>query len=388
MFDTRQSALSNIDYSYFQREFQIIYQPIFSLVNHQIVGFEARLRWHQDRMTLYSVDFMPMIKSAGLSLTVDCWLLRESCRQMRQWLDQGLVNETMIVSVKLFAEHLEHNQLIEQISTVLAETGLPGAMLCLELSQYKLVDARQARLDNLKYLEKLCVRLCLDNFNPTAKALDFIKNYAVHTVKIGSAKVLKQMASNVSHARRMLKQIQYFGTRVIFKGIERKTQVSLFQALGCQCYVQGGLFSKPLPHRKITRLISKPLSQSHPQTLIETIAVINKLSYIASHYLGLSVIKRYWQSTWPDQDWISVLHLTQDPKKLFESDLDLLLDQQQQQHFQTWILAFIDRCSVIIHDFASLLLKRTLTRHELFLLKMVIAKRDCHRMNCSTLKAA
>jgi EAL domain-containing protein (putative c-di-GMP-specific phosphodiesterase class I)/GGDEF domain-containing protein len=116
------------------QEFQLHYQPVFTLAGRQLVGAEALLRWtHPERGPVSPAEFIPVAEDSGLIIPIGAWVLEEACRQARAWLDQGLA--IGVIAVNVAGLQIQRGDLAETVAAVLARTGLPAQRLELEISE-------------------------------------------------------------------------------------------------------------------------------------------------------------------------------------------------------------------------------------------------------------
>ena len=122
-------------------EFQLHYQPIVSLNNNKIVGFEALVRWqHPTRGLISPTEFIPLAEDTGLILAIGQWVLLEACRQMREWQVQFPTHPPLAISVNLSVKQFAQVNLVEQIRQVLQQTNLAPSSLKLEITESLLME--------------------------------------------------------------------------------------------------------------------------------------------------------------------------------------------------------------------------------------------------------
>ncbi|MEC4749834.1 EAL domain-containing protein [Methylomicrobium sp. Wu6] len=231
-----------------RKEFRIYYQPIVSLANGCLNGFEALLRWqHPERGLLAPADFLALAEEMGLMTKITEWLLTESCQQLRAWQQQAPANTALTIAVNLSQTQFLHPLLRKQITRALASSGLEARCLCLEVSEDVIADqATAARI--LAELDELGVQLHLDDFGTGYSSFNMLQHSPIDVVKIDRSFVqpITDPASEKSAiVRAILSLTGELGKEVVAEGIETAEQAERLLAWGCR-YGQGYHFAKPL----------------------------------------------------------------------------------------------------------------------------------------------
>jgi diguanylate cyclase (GGDEF)-like protein/PAS domain S-box-containing protein len=241
-----------------RKEFRIYYQPIVSLANGSLHGFEALLRWqHPERGLLTPDDFLALSEEVGLLVRISEWILKESCQQLRTWQKQASANMALTVAVNLSQTQFLQPMLREQVSLALASSGLEARCLCLEVSEEVIADqATAARI--LKELDGLGVQLHLDDFGTGYSSLNMLQHPPIDVVKIDRSFVapITDAASEKSAiVRSILSLAGELGKEVVAEGIETAEQAERLLAWGCQ-YGQGYHFAEPLTVKDVERFFT------------------------------------------------------------------------------------------------------------------------------------
>jgi EAL domain-containing protein (putative c-di-GMP-specific phosphodiesterase class I) len=223
------------------------YQPQVDLRTGRVVGFEALLRWsHPERGPISPVEFIPIAESSGLIVDLGRWVLEEACRQGRAWLDAGLPPRTMSVNVS--PAQLWNQDFATVVAAVLAETGFPAELLCLELTESLFVDHTEQQISRtLTALSGLGVRLALDDFGSGYSSLGYLTRLPFDRLKVDRAFV--DGISTAPEKRKLLGGIialsRGLGMTVVAEGAELAAEVDVLGALDCDL-VQGFVFSRPV----------------------------------------------------------------------------------------------------------------------------------------------
>lgn len=239
-----------------RKEFRIYYQPIVSLANGCLHGFEALLRWqHPERGLLTPADFLALSEEAGLLVRISEWILKESCQQLRTWQKQASENMALTVAVNLSQTQFLQPILQDQVSRALASSGLEARCLCLEVSEEVIADqATAARI--LEELDVLGVQLHLDDFGTGYSSLNMLQHPPIDVVKIDRsfvAPIIDAASEKSAIVRSILSLAGELGKKVVAEGIETAEQAERLLAWGCQ-YGQGYHFAEPLTVEEVERL--------------------------------------------------------------------------------------------------------------------------------------
>lgn len=223
------------------------YQPQVDLKTGRVTGFEALLRWsHPDRGPISPSEFIPIAESSGLIVELGQWVLRNACKQMRSWLDAGMPPRS--VSVNVSPAQIWNGDFETVVSTVLAETGLPAELLCIELTESLFVDHTKQKVSNtLAALSGLGVKLALDDFGSGYSSLGYLTRLPFNCLKIDRTFV--DGISTVPEKRKLLGGIialsHGLGMSVVAEGAELSAELALLTEFDCDV-VQGYVFSPPV----------------------------------------------------------------------------------------------------------------------------------------------
>nr|WP_229170391.1 bifunctional diguanylate cyclase/phosphodiesterase [Bradyrhizobium altum] len=223
------------------------YQPQVDLRTGRVTSFEALLRWtHPERGPISPAEFIPIAESSGLIVDLGLWVLREACRQGRAWLDAGLPPRS--VSVNVSPAQIWNVDFDSAVAAVLAETGFPAKLLCLELTESLFVDHTEQRISRtLTALSGLGVRLALDDFGSGYSSLGYLTRLPFHWLKVDRAFV--DGISTAPEKRKLLGGIialsHGLGMTVVAEGAELSAEVDVLGGLDCDL-VQGFVFSPPV----------------------------------------------------------------------------------------------------------------------------------------------
>ncbi|HET9346292.1 MAG TPA: bifunctional diguanylate cyclase/phosphodiesterase [Candidatus Limnocylindrales bacterium] len=228
-------------------ELRLDYQPIVELGSGAVVGLEALVRWQPpDRPLLMPGQFIDIAEETGDIVPMGIWILRESCRQTREWqLRLGL--PSLQVSVNLSARQFQEPDLVESIGRALEETGLPPSSLILEITESGLMQRTAGTIGRLAELRALGTHLAIDDFGTGYSSLSYLERFPVDILKIDRSFIAGVSATGErpAIARAIVELGRTLGLRVVAEGIEEPDQADWLVSLGCPLG-QGYLYSRPL----------------------------------------------------------------------------------------------------------------------------------------------
>lgn len=240
-----------------REEFRAYYQPIVSLDDGRITGFEALMRWQRPEIGLVMPSgFISVTEDTGLILGMGNWVLREACRQLRVWNRHVPSNQSFTVAVNVSAKQFVQPDLAGQIAQILHESGVAPFNLRLELTESVTVEDEERAIRIFGELKTLGVRLCMDDFGTGYSSLSYLRRFSLDVLKIDRSFV-SDIASN-TESREIVKTIlrlgRNLGIEVIAEGVETTEQVNVLQSLGCE-YAQGYFFSEPLDQSGVAQTL-------------------------------------------------------------------------------------------------------------------------------------
>lgn len=239
-----------------QDEFALYYQPRIELESGACTAVEALIRWrHPELGLVMPADFIPFAEQSGAIVEIGAWVLREACRQNAVWRAQGL--PPVRVSVNLSARQFADKSLRLTIIDALRQSGLPGNLLELELTESMVMrDAEQAS-NWLSRLKRTGVRLAIDDFGTGYSSLAYLSRFPIDTVKIDRSFVryVPESRSDTQITSAVIGLGHRLGLEVVAEGVENEAQLEFLRREGCD-EVQGYYFSHPLPPAKITAFLA------------------------------------------------------------------------------------------------------------------------------------
>jgi diguanylate cyclase (GGDEF)-like protein/PAS domain S-box-containing protein len=239
-------------------EFRVYYQPIISLENWRIAGFEALLRWlHPEQGFISPMKFIPVAEENGLIIPVGYWVLREACEQLRVWQKDFPSTPPLSISVNLSGKQFGQPGLIERIKEILAQTGIDAGSLRLEITESAIIDNIDTAAAMLKQIKALGIKVSLDDFGTGYSSLSYLHRFPIDTLKIDRSFVTRMnLPKNSEIVRTIVTLASNLGMDVIAEGVETGDQIVQLTGMNCE-YVQGYLFSQPIDSEAARRLLEE-----------------------------------------------------------------------------------------------------------------------------------
>jgi len=242
-----------------REEFFLYYQPIVSLDNGHLAGFEALIRWqHPDRGLINPADFIPLAEETGMIVPIGMWTLKRACQQLRQWQFYSPANRSLFMSVNLSGKQVAQISLVSDICQTLKETGVDARHLKLEITESAVIENSENAAELLRRLKNLGVQLSIDDFGTGYSSLGYLHRFPVDTIKIDRSFIgrIGEASEDIEIVRAIMSLAENMGMDVVAEGIETLGQLGKLQTLNCQ-YGQGYLFSRPVDCDSINSWISR-----------------------------------------------------------------------------------------------------------------------------------
>jgi diguanylate cyclase (GGDEF)-like protein len=246
-------------------QFFVVYQPMFDLTTMKMTGTEALLRWnHPTRGVMLPDDFVPILEDTGMILETGRWVLREACIQATRW---RRADPNFVVAVNVSMRQLESETLVDDVRTMLGETGLEPSALTLEVTETALMRDVDATVDRLSRLKLLGIRIAIDDFGTGYSSLAYLRRFPVDVLKVDQSFVAGISDSSESFAmvHALVALGRALGLETHAEGIEDARQIERLRDAGCDSG-QGFLLGEPTD----TATIDTILTPAHVTTTRQT----------------------------------------------------------------------------------------------------------------------
>jgi diguanylate cyclase (GGDEF)-like protein len=251
-------------------QLHLVYQPQVDYRNHSVVGVEALLRWQHPQHGLVPPDlFIPLAEQNGTIIPIGEWILDQTCRQLREWHDQGFTELRM--AVNLSTVQLHHAELPRVVNNLMQVYRLPLRSLELEVTETGLMEDINTAAQHLLSLRRSGALIAIDDFGTGYSSLSYLKSLPLDKIKIDKSFVqdLMEDEDDATIVRAIIQLGKSLGMQVIAEGVETVEQEAYIIAQGCN-EGQGYLYSKPLPARELTTYLKQARqlnSAANPATL-------------------------------------------------------------------------------------------------------------------------
>jgi EAL domain-containing protein (putative c-di-GMP-specific phosphodiesterase class I) len=237
-------------------EFELYYQPIVSLSETRLTGFEALIRWHHPERGLVAPDdFIPIAEDTGLIVPIGNWVLSEACRQLRRWDRQFPHASALVMNVNLSARQCLHPDLVKDVAQILEQSGVAAERIKLEITEGVVLENSDLVIRVLHELRGLGVQLGLDDFGMGYSALGYLQRFPFQTIKIDRSFVTgMRETGNVEIIRAIVSMAAGLDMNVTAEGVETPEQAKRLQDLSCDSG-QGFFFERPRPAREAAAVI-------------------------------------------------------------------------------------------------------------------------------------
>jgi EAL domain-containing protein (putative c-di-GMP-specific phosphodiesterase class I) len=239
-------------------EFFLEYQPIVSLVDRQLQGFEALVRWNHPHLgQVEPLRFIPIAEETGFIVPLGRWVLVEACEQLAAWGEQS--GEALTLSVNLSRRQLVSPQLTDEVRTALALSGIDPRQLMLEVTESVLMEDPARATQALFELRSLGIRIAVDDFGTGYSSLSHLQRFPVDVLKIDKSFIdplARRDEESLALVTAIMGLARTLGLDVIAEGIEHQSQLRHLVELGC-LRGQGFLMARPLNQTAAVAFVSE-----------------------------------------------------------------------------------------------------------------------------------
>lgn len=232
-------------------QFALHFQPQISTKNGRVVGLEALLRWTSPVFGAVSpLRFIPIAEETGLIQPLGDWVIWESCRLIHDMRQRGITG--VRVAINISAQQLRHENLLLLVRGALACYELTPDAIELEITESTAMQNPEVTLDILDQLAAMGIKLAIDDFGTGHSSLAYLKHLPIKSLKLDRSFVLdiETDANDASICAAIIALGHNLGLELVAEGVETAMQSEFLSRLGCD-YLQGYLYSKPLPFAEI-----------------------------------------------------------------------------------------------------------------------------------------
>jgi diguanylate cyclase len=227
-------------------EFELHYQPKVDAATDYFHSAEALIRWqHPVRGIIMPDDFIPLAEDCGLINAIGEWVLREACRQCKEWQREGLL--PLRVAVNVTATQFRQGDLLGTIRHAVDAVGLDPRFLELELTESAVMTNPEESAGILEQLSRMGVLVSVDDFGTGYSSMSYLRRFPIDKLKIdrGFVKDLMTRTDDASIVQAIISLAHSLRLKVVAEGVETPEQLDSLKSMGCDQY-QGFHFSPPL----------------------------------------------------------------------------------------------------------------------------------------------
>lgn len=230
-----------------KNEFYVLYQPKVYTKNNTLYGAEALVRWNNDGKVIYPGDFVEIFEKEHLISALDFYVLEQTCRDLRSWLDNGL--EPVTVSVNFSNDHLGDDELVDRIIAIVDKYGIDHHLIEIEMTETVDVYEINRLLTYVNGLHKNGFTVAIDDFGIGYSSLLMLQNISVDVLKIDKAFIAELTGDAEKRENIILRHIinmaEELGVEIVAEGVETDEQRSNLTDMHCH-RIQGYFYDKPL----------------------------------------------------------------------------------------------------------------------------------------------
>lgn len=237
------------------REFQVYYQPKFTVDSGSVVGAEALVRWRTpDGTMVFPDEFIPVFENNGTIIKLDLYVFRRVCEDLRRWLDEGYWPYP--ISVNLSRVHLYQSEFYEEYLEILRRYQIPSYLVELELTESTMFENQQQLVRVMECLKSMGILISMDDFGSGYSSLNLLKDLPIDSLKIDRA--FFNESADTQRGQKIINSVVSMARQldilVVSEGVETQEHVDFLRKINCQV-AQGFYFSRPLPVEAFEELV-------------------------------------------------------------------------------------------------------------------------------------
>jgi diguanylate cyclase (GGDEF)-like protein len=249
-----------------EKQFFLLYEPIYDLGTGKVAGLDAQLRWlHPKRGVVLPDDFIPLAEETGLTIPIGRWALEEACGRAAAW---NVAGHPIGVSVEVSPNQLNRDNFVTDVRRALQQSGIEPSMLTLAIAETTVMSDVGAAVERLEEIKQLGVRIAIDDFGGSGYAYHSdLRRLPLDFLKVDRSSLAA--SEDEDYRTWLLEAIMIVGRdlslTVVAKGIESFEQLSALQGMGC-AMAQGALMGKAVPANGIENVLGVKLPAMRPET--------------------------------------------------------------------------------------------------------------------------
>jgi len=243
-----------------EEQFIVYFQPQIDIKTDKITGMEALVRWqHPTKGLIPPFKFIPIAEESGLIIAIDRIVMKKAMKQFAVWYKEGL--KPGVLALNLAMKQLNEEDFMDTLLETMQEIGFNPAWLELEVTEGQVMDNPELSIQKLYELSGMGIEIAIDDFGTGYSSLSYLKKLPLDKLKIDQSFVrdIPKDEDDVAITKAIIALGKSLNFKLIAEGVETQAQKDFMIENGCQ-YMQGYLFSKPLPAEEITKLLNRLLT--------------------------------------------------------------------------------------------------------------------------------
>ncbi len=231
-----------------RNEFQLNYQPVISLKDNRIVGFEALSRWHHPDYGIMSpMQFIDIAESTEQILSIGLWALEKACLDLKI-LSEAYQQSPLFICVNISARQLAKAEHVAKFINIVEKAGIDPSCIIMEVTETMLISERDFAQQTLSSLQNQGFRVSLDDFGTGYSSLSHLQKFSVDIIKIDQSFVSHMLTDydSMQIVKASIGLAKALDMQIVAEGVESGEELAKLIEMKCD-YAQGYHFTKPLP---------------------------------------------------------------------------------------------------------------------------------------------
>ncbi|PZO40619.1 MAG: hypothetical protein DCF19_12080 [Pseudanabaena frigida] len=246
-----------------RQEFHLVYQPIVSLHEHKLTGFEVLLRWFHPLQGLISPqEFLPIAEETGAIVQIGYWILDTACSQLYKWQQDFPNIPSLTLSINISTLQVIQPDFVESIHRIILDKQIIPNLIKLEITETVLMDNIEVSSSKLEQLREIGVQVYIDDFGTGFSSFSYLQNLPIDVLKIDRS-FTNKISTDVKSQRiiqSILRLANNLGMGIVVEGVETVEELDYFEGLGGSTIeIQGYFISRPLDSDKATQWIQSTI---------------------------------------------------------------------------------------------------------------------------------
>ncbi len=239
-----------------RNEFHLVYQPKVSLKYGAIMGVEALIRWQKDGKLIPPMEFIPIAEDYGLIIAISEWVIDNSCRQIRYWIDAGF--KDVKVAINISPRHFERGSVLNDINEAVKKYKIERKNIEIEITETSIMDDVKVAILALQKVKDQGIAIAIDDFGTGYSSLNYLKRLPIDIVKIDKSFIDELTVSPVDSAMvfSIITLAHLLGYQVVAEGVEDEKTMFVLKSMNCD-YLQGYYFSRPVSASDLSKMLAQ-----------------------------------------------------------------------------------------------------------------------------------